>query len=70
MSQCESRPKTVKKIKVGENTLEPEVILMENEDFKVSGQALQLIGKNMLLLLETENLMWERFYGIRLEQCR
>lgn len=54
MSHGESRQKIVKdikEIKVGENTLEPEVILMENEDVKVSGQELQLIGKNMLLLL-------------------
>jgi hypothetical protein len=53
MSHSESRLKIVndvKDIKVGENTLEPEVILMENEDVKVSGQELQLIGKNMLLL--------------------
>jgi hypothetical protein len=56
MSHCESKlniVKEIKEIKVGENTLEPEVILMENEDVKVSGQELQLIGKNMLLL-ETE----------------
>jgi hypothetical protein len=53
MSHCESRHnvvKDVKEINVGENTLEPEVILMENEDVKVSGQEVQLIGKNILLL--------------------
>lgn len=58
MSHCESRQnvvKDVKEINVGENTLEPEVILVENEDVKVSGQKVQLIGKNMLLLLKIEN---------------
>jgi hypothetical protein len=43
MTHCE-RLKIVKYVKVGENTLEPEVILMETEDVKVSAQELQLIG--------------------------
>ncbi|XP_069693187.1 zinc finger protein 83-like [Periplaneta americana] len=34
MSNCESRLKFVDNVKTGVNSLEPEVILMENEDFK------------------------------------
>jgi hypothetical protein len=43
MAVCGSILKTVKSVKVRENTLEPEVILVEKEDLKVSVQKLQLI---------------------------
>jgi hypothetical protein len=49
MTHCGSRLKTVKNVKVGENTLEPEVILMEKEDLKVSAQDLQLIGIGVVI---------------------
>jgi hypothetical protein len=43
MTLCGNRLKTVKSIKVRGNTLEPEVILMEKEDLKVSAQEFFLL---------------------------
>jgi len=53
MSHGESRLKIVQSRKVGGNTLEPEVVLMESEELKVSELELQLIGKNLLVLLQS-----------------
>jgi len=53
MSHGESRLKIVQSRKVGGNTLEPEVVLMECEELKVSELVLQLIGKNLLALLQS-----------------
>jgi hypothetical protein len=53
MSHCESRLKIVQSKKVGGNTLEPEVVLMESEELKVSDLELQLIGKNLLVQLQS-----------------
>jgi len=39
--------------KVGGNTLEPEVVLMESDELKVSKLELQLTGKNLLVLLQS-----------------
>lgn len=50
MSHFESRLKIVQSRKLGGNTLEPEVVLMESEELKVSALELQLIGKNVLVL--------------------
>jgi hypothetical protein len=44
-----SRVKIAKSIKVRDNTLEPEVILMEKEDLKVSAQKLQLIDVGFVI---------------------
>jgi hypothetical protein len=53
---CESRLKIVQSEKVGENTAEPEVVLMEREELKVSALELQLIGKNFVSLLASNLL--------------
>jgi hypothetical protein len=54
MTHCE-RLKIVKTIKVRENTLKPEIILMENEDLKVSAQELQLIGNGIVITIKIVN---------------
>lgn len=56
MSHGESRLKIVRSRKVGGNTLEPEVVLTESEELKVSELELQLIGKNLLALLQSNLL--------------
>jgi hypothetical protein len=56
MAVCGSRVKIVKSIKVRENTLEPEVILMEKEDLKVSEQKLQLIDIGFVITVTTHEL--------------
>lgn len=53
MSHGESRLKIVQSRKVGGNTMEPEVVLMECEELKVSELVLQLIGKNLVALLQS-----------------
>jgi hypothetical protein len=53
MSHGESRLKIMQSRKVGGNTLEPEVVLMESDELKVSKLELQLIVKNLLLLLQS-----------------
>lgn len=53
MSHGESRLKIMQNRKVGGNTLEPEVVLMESDELKVSKLELQLTGKNLLVLLQS-----------------
>jgi hypothetical protein len=53
MSHGESRLKIMQSRKVGGNTLEPEVVLMESDELKVSKLELQLIGKNLLVMLQS-----------------
>jgi hypothetical protein len=53
MSHGESRLKIMQNRKVGGKTLEPEVVLMESDELKVSKLELQLTGKNLLVLLQS-----------------
>jgi hypothetical protein len=62
MTQCE-RLKIVKYVKVGENTLEPEVILMEMEDVKVSAQELRLIGIGIVITVTICELDFLRMWA-------
>lgn len=56
MTHCGSRLKIVKNVKVVENTVEPEVILMEKEVLKVSAQGLLLIGIGIVCCCELDFL--------------